>query len=136
MPRIYGVILFIGLLVLSGCATTPVINYGAENQQLKTQIDSLEAQINQLKQENAQLKVQLQAQVVSKKEIRMPNAAEIQAALKKAGFYKGSVDGQIGIQTKEAIKKFQEANKINPDGVVGSRTWALLQKYLEERKTQ
>jgi len=130
MLRMYGVILFIGLLVLSGCVTTPVVNYGAENQQLKTQLSSLEAQINQLKQENTQLKTQLQ--LATKKEIRMPNASEIQAALKKAGLYKGAIDGQIGTQTKEAIKKFQEANKINPDGVVGSRTWILLQKYLEK----
>jgi len=136
MGRMYVVILLMGLMCLSGCVTTPVVSYAPENQQLKTQISSLEAQINQLKQENAQLKVLLEAQAAAKKEIRMPNASEIQAALKKAGFYKGPLDGQIGTQTKEAIKKFQEANKINPDGVVGSRTWVLLQKYLEDSKTQ
>jgi peptidoglycan hydrolase-like protein with peptidoglycan-binding domain len=124
---------FIALLSLvAGCVTTPVVNYSGENQQLKTQVSSLETQLNQLKQENFQLRQQLQQQAASKKEVRMPNAAEIQAALKKAGFYKGPVDGQIGTQTKESIKKFQEANKINPDGVVGSKTWQLLLRYLEK----
>ena len=136
MVRLNFILLCIVLLSVSGCVTTPVVNYGTENQQLKTQLISLEAQLKQLKQENAQLKAQLQTQAASKKEVHMPNASEIQAALKKAGFYKGVIDGQIGTQTKEAIKKFQEANKINPDGVVGSRTWVLLQKYLEDSKTQ
>ena len=125
---IISIVLF---LVISGCVTTPVINYSGENQQLKTQVSSLETQLDQLKQENFQLRQQLQQQASSKKEVRMPNAAEIQAALKKAGYYKGPVDGQIGSQTKESIKNFQAANKINPDGVVGSKTWQLLLKYLE-----
>ncbi|MCX5708653.1 MAG: peptidoglycan-binding protein [Candidatus Omnitrophica bacterium] len=120
------------LAFVSGCVTTPVVNYSGENQQLKTQVNSLETQLNQLKQENFQLRQQLQQQAAVKKEVRMPNASEIQAALKKAGFYKGPVDGQIGTQTKESIKKFQEANKINPDGVVGSKTWQLLLRYLEK----
>jgi g-D-glutamyl-meso-diaminopimelate peptidase len=61
----------------------------------------------------------------------MPNGTEIQRALMKAGYYKGDVDGQIGSKTKDAIKKFQSANKLNPDGVIGSRTWQLLSKYLD-----
>jgi peptidoglycan hydrolase-like protein with peptidoglycan-binding domain len=125
-------VVIVWLSMLSGCVTTPVVNYSGENQQLKTQVNSLETQLNQLKQENSQLRQQLQEQSAGRKEVRMPNAAEIQTALKKAGFYKGPVDGQIGSQTKEAIKKFQAANKINPDGVVGSKTWQLLLKYLEK----
>lgn len=120
------------LLIFSGCITTPVVNYSAENQQLKTLVSDLETKLSQLKQENLLLRQQLHVQATIKKEVRMPNAFEIQNALKKAGFYKGPEDGQIGSQTKEAIKKFQEANKINPDGVVGSKTWQLLLKYLEK----
>ncbi len=120
------------LLIFSGCVTTPVVNYSGQNQQLKNQVSYLETQLNQLKQENFQLRQQLQQQAAIKKEVRMPSGAEIQTALKRAGFYKGPVDGQIGSQTKEAIKKFQEANKINPDGVVGSRTWQLLLRYLDK----
>jgi peptidoglycan hydrolase-like protein with peptidoglycan-binding domain len=133
MRRLNLFVVIVWLSIISGCVTTPVVNYSGENQQLKTQVNSLETQLNQLKRENSQLRQQLQEQSVSKKEVRMPSAIEIQTALKKAGFYKGPLDGQIGTQTKEALKKFQGANKINPDGVVGSRTWQLLLKYLENK---
>ena len=125
--------IFVILCFISGCVTTPVVNYSGENQQLKAQVSALEGQLAQLKQDNSQLHLQLQQQAASKKEVHMPNATEIQTALKKAGFYKGVVDGQIGTQTKEAVKRFQKANGINPDGVVGSRTWALMQKYLDNK---
>jgi len=133
MRRLNLFVIIVWLSMISGCVTTPVVNYSGENQQLKTQVNSLETQLNQLKRENSQLRQQLQEQSASKKEVRMPSAIEIQTALKKAGFYKGPLDGQIGTQTKEALKKFQAANKINPDGVVGSRTWQLLLKYLENK---
>jgi len=133
MLKINLIVIIVLLLVVSGCVTTPVVNYSGENQQLKTQVSSLEEQLAALKQENGQLRGQLQQQAESKKEVRMPSASEIQAALKKAGFYKGAIDGQIGTQTKESVKKFQQANGINPDGVVGSRTWALMSKYLEKK---
>jgi len=133
MRRLNLFAIIVCLSMISGCVTTPVVNYSGENQQLKTEVNSLETQLNQLKQENSQLRQQLQQQVNIKKEVRMPNANEIQTALKKAGYYKGPVDGQIGSQTKESIKNFQAANKINPDGVVGSKTWQLLLKYLENK---
>ncbi len=132
MLRINLIVIIALLLIISGCVTTPVVNYAPENQQLKMQVSSLEEQLATLKQENSQLRGQLQQQADSKKEVRMPSAAEIQTALKNAGFYKGAIDGQIGTQTKEAVKKFQQANDINPDGVVGSRTWVLMSKYLEK----
>ena len=131
MLRLNLIIIIVLILAVSGCVTTPVVNYAPENQQLKAQVSSLEEQLAQLKQENSQLRGQLQQQADSKKEVRMPSAAEIQTALKKAGFYQGVIDGQIGTQTKEAIKKFQQAKGINPDGVMGSRTWAFMSKYLE-----
>ncbi len=68
-----------------------------------------------------------------KSQLNMPSAKEIQEALSKAGFYAGTLDGVIGPGTKEAIRKFQEANQLTPDGVVGSKTWTLLVRYLEEK---
>lgn len=47
---------------------------------------------------------------------------EIQAALKKLGYYTGTVDGVTGSKTKAAIKKFQSDNKLTADGVVGAVT--------------
>jgi hypothetical protein len=55
---------------------------------------------------------------------------EIQRALKKAGFYQGSIDGKIGPKTKEAIIKFQKASGIKADGIVGKKTSLELNKYL------
>ncbi len=130
MAYVRGLGLCLALVAVSGCVTTPVVNYGPENKQLKEQLSAQETQIQQLTLENEQLRKQVQSLSQTKQEVRMPTASEIQAALKKAGFYKGPVDGQIGTQTKEAIQKFQKANGMNADGVVGSRTWTLLSKYL------
>lgn len=55
---------------------------------------------------------------------------KIQVALKKAGYYRGIVDGQIGPQTRRAVKKFQKAHKLPQTGNVGPLTTAKLQPYL------
>lgn len=54
------------------------------------------------------------------------NAAEIQRALAQAGFNPGPIDGFLGNQTKNAIKAFQSANGLSPDGIVGPKTKAVL----------
>ena len=133
VPVLLAVVLSMGL---SGCVTTQAPKAAQTPPQTvvseyQAKINSLEQEINRLKDENFALRKQLEA--ASKQEVRMPNATEIQTALKKAGFFKGAVDGQIGPETKEAIKKFQQANNMAADGVVGSRTWALLVKYLEQK---
>ncbi len=46
----------------------------------------------------------------------------IQTKLKRWGYYKGSVDGIFGSQTKEAVKYFQRKNGLTADGIVGSAT--------------
>lgn len=57
---------------------------------------------------------------------------QIQRALKSAGFYQGSIDGKIGPKTKAAIIKFQKANGLKADGIVGKRTSAELNRYLSK----
>lgn len=57
---------------------------------------------------------------------------EIQAALKAANFYTGNIDGKMGPRTKRAIVEFQKAKGLKPDGKVGSKTWAELEKYLKQ----
>jgi len=59
-----------------------------------------------------------------------PAGREIQAALKNAGFYTGSIDGKIGPKTKKAIEAFQSANGLKADGKVGPKTWEALNKHL------
>ena len=54
---------------------------------------------------------------------------QIQAALKKAGFNPGAIDGKMGPMTKQAVKEFQRAKDLKVDGVVGKKTWEELEKY-------
>ena len=61
-----------------------------------------------------------------------PTAAEIQTALKNAGFYIGEVDGKLGPMSEKAVKDFQSANGLEPDGKVGPKTWSLLGKHLKQ----
>ncbi len=57
-------------------------------------------------------------------------SANIQKALKNAGYYQGAVDGKIGSATKDAVKAFQRDNGLDADGVVGRRTWDKLKVHL------
>lgn len=50
----------------------------------------------------------------------------IQSRLKELNFYTGSVDGDFGASTEAAVKAFQSANRLSPDGRVGSNTYAAL----------
>jgi hypothetical protein len=53
----------------------------------------------------------------------------VQVALYRHGYYKGSVDGISGPLTKGAIRSFQKAKKLQPDGVVGPRTRAAFGRF-------
>ena len=57
---------------------------------------------------------------------------EIQLALRAAGFDPGTTDGRMGSRTKTAVRDFQQANGLQPDGKVGPRTWAKLESYLQK----
>lgn len=47
---------------------------------------------------------------------------KIQSRLKLWGYYNGPVDSIYGSKTVEAVKKFQRANGLSVDGVVGTQT--------------
>ncbi len=51
---------------------------------------------------------------------------EIQSRLKEWGYYNGAVDGIFGAQTRNAVIKFQKANGLAADGIVGSDTLAAI----------
>jgi murein L,D-transpeptidase YcbB/YkuD len=121
----------ISAFFILGCATTQNLP-DPEVARLKNRMEVLESELKQTQDENLILKEKIVN--FQKAPLRMPTGRDIQIALKRAGFYKGEIDGQIGEKTKEAIKKFQTANGLNPDGAVGSRTWSILTKYLEEKK--
>lgn len=53
-----------------------------------------------------------------------------QLALKRAGFYTGALDGIFGTKTESAVRYFQYLNRLGTDGIIGSATWSLLEKYI------
>jgi len=125
---------------LSGCATTRK-NNELEMQGLRNQVSALESQLAARDEEINSLReaamkaseMPAMAEMKTGETKSRPSAKQIQTALKNAGYYQGNVDGKIGKGTGEAIKAFQSANNLSSDGKVGKKTWALLNKYLEEK---
>ncbi|MGI6412934.1 MAG: L,D-transpeptidase family protein [Syntrophomonadaceae bacterium] len=56
---------------------------------------------------------------------------DVQKKLKLLRYYKYKVDGYYGEKTKQAVVKFQQANKLSPDGIVGPQTYNALQKAVD-----
>jgi len=138
--RLVGFVLIFTLLAsLSGCATICKKKVN-EVEDLKNQVARLEAQLQEKDQEINNLREALLSmqdksarQIVAPEVKPMPTVAEIQTALKNAGFDPGPIDGKMGKKTKEAIKAFQKANGLQADGKVGSKTWELLSAYLSKK---
>lgn len=63
---------------------------------------------------------------VLKQGSRGADVKTMQQKLKNWGYYKGSVDGIFGSQTKEAVKYFQRRNGLVVDGIVGNKTLSAL----------
>jgi len=55
----------------------------------------------------------------------------VQTALQQAGFNPGPIDGKPGKKTSLAIKEFQAAHQLAPDGVVGLRTIQAMEPYIK-----
>ena len=51
---------------------------------------------------------------------------QLQTKLKDLGYYKGSVTGNFGSLTAQAVMDFQRKNGLSADGVAGKKTLALL----------
>lgn len=56
---------------------------------------------------------------------------ELQRMLKTLGFYDSDLDGEFGWGTHNAVVKFQKANKLIPDGIVGKTTRIYLEQWLK-----
>jgi hypothetical protein len=52
----------------------------------------------------------------------------VQELLLRLGYDVGATDGIYGTRTTAAVKEFQRKNHLSADGVVGSRTWAALER--------
>nr|WP_242054797.1 peptidoglycan-binding protein [Nostoc flagelliforme] len=57
-----------------------------------------------------------------------PEVSRNQRCLKKLGYFNGPVTGKFASLTQNAVIKFQQANRINADGVVGASTQRALQR--------
>ena len=55
---------------------------------------------------------------------------QLQQNLKALGYYSGSVTGNYGNLTKEAVYDFQRANGLSADGVAGAKTLSAISKKL------
>ena len=60
---------------------------------------------------------------------------EIQEALIKLGFLKGTADGVFGNKTENAVRKFQKKYKLTVDGLVGEKTKQLILSKASGKKT-
>lgn len=126
-------VIFLLIFSLASCATPRAKQ--TQIQELQNRITTLESELSAKDEQMRTLELELeQKETKTRKETKKPilgiTSKRIQIALKNAGFYKGQIDGHMGVQTKKAIKEFQKANGLTPDGMVGKRTWEKLSKYL------
>ena len=62
--------------------------------------------------------------------LRSPDRIKkVQLALEQAGFDPGPIDGELGPRTDQALRAFQKAHGLEPDGIVGVKTWTALNEY-------
>lgn len=143
---VLAVLISLGLTI-SGCSSAQK-KLSEDVKGIQTKVDTLETRVEgvetkqaeneRLAMEQAQRLEEMKARKAPKSNIMIKerrgkadksHIKEIQACLKNAGFYHGEVDGVKGRKTRSAIRKFQEANGLAADGVVGKRTWQALCKY-------
>jgi len=150
--RLTMLVLMIGLIALSGCASRKT---GKKVDTLQAQMNAMTDELVRLDQSIQDTRAVIQAQeggtasfaaspVSSEGAMvggmyRTPSGFEvpsvnIQKALKKAGYYDGPLDGKVGPGTRDAIRAFQRDNGLAEDGVCGRGTWAKLKNYLEAIK--
>lgn len=152
MKRIlrFCVVIFLAFL-LNGCAGAK-IKQDQEIGILKTQVQQLENEIQlrdkkqketeKLLENEKQMRLSLEEQLKQKEEASefislrgdykysRDFVIKIQSALKNAGFDPGPIDGKMGERTKKAVVEFQKTNALEPDGIVGRKTWSKLQGFL------
>lgn len=64
-----------------------------------------------------------------------PEVSSSQRCLKKLGYFNGPVTGKFASLTQNAVIKFQQANRISGDGIVGITTQRALQRACRSRSS-
>jgi murein L,D-transpeptidase YcbB/YkuD len=57
--------------------------------------------------------------------------SELQSMLAALGLYKGALDGVESPALREAIRRFQQANGLPPDGLAGPQTYTRIKNEFE-----
>lgn len=70
--------------------------------------------------------------VVLRRGMRGLAVADLQRALRGAGFYHLSIDSIFGPGTEQAVKAFQRDHRLVADGLVGAKTFAQLKRFMPE----
>ena len=137
-------VVFLTLTFITGCATTrakrpdPVTDLNNQVTQLQSEVQQKDLEIQELQ---SQLESYKQAvgttssysgNRVGKKskiiKVSGVSTVDVQNALKRAGYDPGPIDGAAGHKTKSSIKQFQRDHGLTADGIVGEKTWPLLNK--------
>lgn len=141
---VYVVLVCFAAASLTGCSGAQK-KRDEELKGMKAKVDTLESKVEGVESKLSETERALAAKEAEAQSMASAPAMEssstgskcnasikdIQEALKNAGFYSGKVDGVKGKQTRKAIKGFQRANGLTPDGKVGSKTWELLSRYAQ-----
>lgn len=77
-----------------------------------------------------------QASAMSQLGDRGPEVTVLQERLLELGYFKGEISGYYGAMTDEAVKKFQQAKGLTPDGIVGTNTQAALEEPVVKESNQ
>ena len=72
---------------------------------------------------------------VLRKGSRGQEVKDLQSRLYQLGYYTDEIDGQFGNATETAVIEFQKANGLDPDGMAGSETKAVLFSTQAKPKT-
>ena len=63
------------------------------------------------------------------------DALYLQKALHELGLYSGAIDGLFGLATDRSVRRFQEMHGLLVDGVVGQKTWEMIERnYNDEQQ--
>ncbi len=80
-----------------------------------------------IKQDNAPFRILRDGRIGS-------DVMQLQEMLKILGYYNGGADGRFGRGTLTALHRFQKAENLKVDGVMGLESWQLLCRRSEEAK--
>ena len=71
--------------------------------------------------------------IVLRRGMRGLAIADLQRALRKAGFYHLTIDSIFGPGTEQAVRSFQREFRLVADGLVGKKTMAQLKRFMSEQ---